>query len=180
MNRVPVSRRSRRAKTLLEVAIVIALMSVALMLSATTLVALFRVERQVRSSDAHRQTIARLSSRWRQDVHAAASARAINGCELTLPDGRIIQYAVTPPEITREVRRGDEVLHRDAFVLASQAAVKFDVRAEPTGQFARLTIESPPLPRRRHQPIIRPLALTAVVNLHRAAGDTPLGQEANR
>jgi hypothetical protein len=178
MSRRATKNKPPAGKTLVEVAIVIALLNVALMLSATTLVALFRVERQVRASDAHRQTIARLSSRWRQDVHMAISADSTDGCRLSLPDGRTIQYSIAPPEIVREVRRGDEVLHRDAFILAARAPARFDVREEPTGQFVSLTIESPPLPRRRHQTDVRPLTLIAAVNLHGATSEKPTGQEA--
>ena len=162
-------RRAATGKTLLEMAIVVSIMSVALMLSATTLVALFRIERQVRGSDSHRQAVARLASRLRADVHAAVSASANAGCELLLPDGRTIQYAVAPPEITREVRRGGDVLHRDAFVFASQAAATFRVRGESANQFVELSI-APAVPQqRRHQTSIRPTALVAAVNLHRAA-----------
>jgi prepilin-type N-terminal cleavage/methylation domain-containing protein len=159
----------RRGKTLLEVAIVVAIMSVALMLSATTLVALFRLERQVRTSDAHRQAVARLASRLRADAHAAVAASASAGWELSLADGRTIQYTFTAPEITRQVRRGEEVLHRDAFVLAPQAEATFSVRADPAGEFVELTIRPLAPQQRRHQASIRPIALSAAVNLHGGA-----------
>jgi hypothetical protein len=162
-------KRPAAGKTLLEVAIVVAIMSVALMLSATTLVALFRLERQIRASDVHRQTVARLASRLRGDVHVAVSANVNAGCELSLADGRTIQYAFAAPEITREVRRGEEVLHRDAFVLAPQAEAKFSVRTAPAGQFVELSIGPSEPQQRRHQASIRPLALVTAVNLHRAA-----------
>jgi type II secretory pathway component PulJ len=160
---------SRRAKTLIEMAIVISIMSVALMLSATTLVALFRLERQVRSSEAHRLAISRLASHWRADAHAAVAAQIDLGCRLTMPDGRTIHYAASVPEITREVRRGGEVLHRDAFVLALQSQAEFSLTGELPHQIVRLSISPTGSLKRRHQPAIQPTAIAAAVNLHQAA-----------
>jgi hypothetical protein len=161
--------RARRAKTLIEVAIVVSIMSVALMLSATTLVALFRVEGQIRSSEAHRLALSRLASHWRADVHAAVTASLDLGCRLTTPDGRIIHYEFATPEIKREVRRGGEVLHRDAFVLAPQSQAEFSLIGESPAEIVRLSITIGETPKRRHQPAIRPAAIAAAVNLHQAA-----------
>ena len=68
---------------------------------------------------------------------------------------------------------------RCASLLAANAPAKFDVREEPTGRFMSLTIESPSLPRRRHQTDVRPLTLIAAVNLHGAASEKPTSQEAS-
>jgi hypothetical protein len=160
-------RNSRRAKSLLEMVIIVSIMSVALTLSATTLVALFRVERQIRTSADHRQTIDRLSSRLRADAHAAVSAKTEGGCELSLPDGRTILYVFAAPAITREVRRGSEVLHRDAFVLAAKAQAAFSSDGEASDKLIRVSITPGELPQRRHQVAIRSVAIAAAVNLHR-------------
>jgi len=157
----------RPAKTLIEMVIIVSIMTVALTLSATTLVALFRVERQIRASADHRQTITRLGSRWRADAHAAVSARTESGCELSLPDGRTIVYAFAAPAITREVRRGAEVLHRDAFVLGAKSQPAFSSNGEASDKLIRVSITPGELPQRRHQVAIRPVAIAAAVNLHR-------------
>jgi len=159
----------RAAKTLLEVVIIVSIMSVALTLAATTLVALFRVERQIRASQMQRQMLTRLGSRLRSDAHAAVSVKIDNGCELSLAGGRKIQYRVVAPEITRELRDGDDVLHRDAFVLPPRAQAEFEIAGEPDAPLVRLAITPGELPGRAHQAASRSASIIAAVNLHHAA-----------
>ena len=163
----------RSAKTLIEVSIVVAISSVALMLSATTLVALFRLERQARSASAHQSALARLSSRWRADVHAATDAQVDQAAELTLAGGRTIRYVViqeaTRAEVTREVREQGAVVHRDAFVLEPQSRVTISTTGEPASKLLTLAVEPRAKPTRRHQLVVRPATIVAALHLHRAA-----------
>jgi len=165
-------RINRAAKTLLEMAIIVSIMSVALTLAATTLVALFRVERQIRTSQMQRQTVSRLGSRLRSDAHAALSVRIDNGCELSLAGGRKIQYRVAAAEITRELRDGHEVLHRDAFVLPSRAEAAFTIEGKSDAPLICLAITPGELPSRAHVTASRPASIVAAVNLLRAPPGT--------
>ena len=61
----PAMNASRRGKTLIEVVVIVALTGVALSLATTTLVTLFRVERQLRADTAYDLTQSRLATRWR-------------------------------------------------------------------------------------------------------------------
>jgi Tfp pilus assembly protein FimT len=159
----------RRGKSLIEMVIIIGIMSIVLSMAATTLVALFRVERQIRSSESHRQTLDRLSGRLRADAHSAVAVKTDDGCQFSLPSGQTIEYAVALPEITREVRRDAEVLHRDAFRLAPRSQAAFAVEGESAGQLVRLSIMPGELPSRAHLAATRPVTIAAAVNLHRVA-----------
>jgi type II secretory pathway pseudopilin PulG len=159
----------RAAKTLLEVVIIVSIMSVALTLAATTLVTLFRVERQIQTSQMQRQTLTRLGSRLRSDAHAALSVKTDKGCELSLAGGRKIQYLVVAPDITRELRDGEEVLHRDAFVLPSRAQATFTMEGKSEAPLVCLAITPGELPGRAHQAATRSATIVAAVNLPRPA-----------
>jgi hypothetical protein len=156
---------SRRGKTLIEVAVIVAMTGVALSLATTTLVSLFRIERQLRADTAYDLTQRRLASRWRADVHAAVAAKADGDCQLTLPDGRYIHYAFSTPVIHREVRRGDQIEHRDAFVLPRSAQASFSRNTDADGRVIRLSITSPPQPGPARATPTPPLTIAAALNL---------------
>jgi hypothetical protein len=160
------SRTSRRGKTLIEVMVLITLTTVVMASSATTLIALFRVERQLAQDGETRQGLSRLASRVRADAHAAIGCQAGDECTLTLPGGEALRYAVRDGRLWRERLVGDEVQHRDSFPLAAGSTARFEV--EPLGkkQALRLSIA----PARQEQPAIKPqpqpTVITAVIDLH--------------
>jgi hypothetical protein len=119
--------------------------------------------------------VARLASRLRTDAHAAIAASVAGGCDLELPDGRTIRYAYAPPVVTRELRRGGELEHRDAFLLPRHAAVTFSQAAESNGQIIHVSITPAELPARAHTVPARPIEIAAAVNIHRqpAPGEAP-------
>jgi Tfp pilus assembly protein FimT len=162
---------SRSGTTLIELLVLIAATSVILSLATAAFVTLFRSERQIRDDTAQAQTLARLSSRWRADVHAAVSAKVDKACELTWPDGRTVHYAFEAPRISREVRRGQKVEHRDSFTLPSRSQAQFSQAAEATWTVVRLSIRPAVLPDKAYATPPRPATIDAALNPH---GQTPL------
>ena len=156
----------RPAFTLIEMLVVIAILSVVLMLSAATLIALFRVERQFAADMAHDRSIARLASQLRADAHSAVSAKANGACEFELSDGRSVRYAFASPAISREVRRGDQLEHRDSFVLARHASAAFSLDASAQHPTVVLHIEAKNNATQSQTVRLRPLAIVAAVDLH--------------
>jgi prepilin-type N-terminal cleavage/methylation domain-containing protein len=166
----------RRGFTLIEVLVMITLIGVALTAAVTTLVALLRIERQVRSDQTQHQSLISLASRWRADAHAAVAASTSDDCEMTLSDGRTIRYSFEAPRIVREVRRAGDVVHRDAFVISPRAEVAFAVLGDPPRRLVQLSISPKPESDAAYAAAVRPALLDAAVNLHGAAlfkGETP-------
>jgi len=165
--RAPTARR--RGKTLIELVVVVSLTSIVLSLAATTLVALYRIERQTRATSSQGQTLCSLASRLRQDAHAAQQATVAGGCELALADGRRIRYVAGPQGILREVTRGSAVEHRDTFALAAPLAAEFQLA--PVGQrsLVTLAIRRADRPARLYAPAVPDLTIAAAVNLAAAS-----------
>lgn len=160
----------RRGKTLIEMLLLISVLTVIMTIVATTLVALFRTDRQIRRDLDQQTSLARLSGRFRTDAHAAASCQVGPTCQLALADGRVIHYLAAPRKIAREVRRGDAVEHRDAFFLPEAAAVQFDMPAELDGKLVRLTIAAAPDSDRSFLTAVRPAVIEAAVGLSNEKG----------
>jgi prepilin-type N-terminal cleavage/methylation domain-containing protein len=157
----------RSAFSLIEVAVAISILSVVLALSMTTIVALFRIERQFAADATHELAIARLAAQFRDDVHLATAVEMNGGCKLILPAGRIVEYTITDSVTTRVVSREGATEHRDSFLLGRQALVSFSFAPDFTDR--RLlqlkigpAIESKPT----RASSIRPLTIEAAVNLH--------------
>ena len=158
--------RSRRGKTLLEVAVIISLTSVVLSLASVTLVTLFRVERQTTAGLAHERSLARLASQWRADAHLAVAVKTGDGCEMRLNDGRSVFYAFSNPRITREVRLADRVEHRDAFLLAGRAEARFSTTMVGHRETLQLSIAPTESTENSYLTPVRPVTLSATLNLH--------------
>src|SRR4051812_24959462 len=123
----------RRGKSLIEALVIISMMSIILGLSATSLASLFRL-RYVMVRDAEQAaSLDRLAMRLRLDAHDAVSAAADNDCVLNFADGRSIRYSSAAPRIVREVRRDDEVVHRDTFSLPRHTVVHFQRESQGSG-----------------------------------------------
>lgn len=159
--------RSRGGKTLIEVSVVLAMTSVAMSLATATLITLFRVERQARSDAAQDIALARLASRWRADVHAATSASTGVDCQLTLPNGPSVHYSFQSPAVSREVRRGEQVEHRDAFVLSRTARAQFTSEPITGTQLLSIVIQPAELTNPAHSVPVRRQTIAAALNLQR-------------
>lgn len=162
--RNPAPDKSRTAFTLIEVAVVVSITSVLFALSATTLVALMRIERNCSAEVALDRSVARLASRFRADAHAAAAADCTSGCVLDLGGGKTVRYTFSSPAVIRELRCGETIEHRDSFLLGKDAAVSFALDAG-----SRLvTMHLMSLGSRPPLPAIR-LEIAAAINLHGTA-----------
>ena len=155
----------RRGKTLVEMLVLISVLTIILGLVATSLVVLFKTDRQVRRDLEQVTALARLSSKFRADAHAAASCQVADSCDLALPDGRVVRYAAGPQCITREVRRGDAVEHRDAFLLPATATAKFELPDELQGRLVRLSISAAADSDRPYLTAVRPATIEAAVGI---------------
>jgi hypothetical protein len=132
----------RGAFTLIETAIVVSITSVLFALSVTTIVALFRVQRQFQADADHERTVWRLASRFREDAHTAVSAASDDGLSLGLGEGGRVRYTFAAPAVVREIRQGDEIRHRDTFTLTNDAAVTFSQEHYGDGQLVWMKIDS--------------------------------------
>lgn len=132
----------RRGKSLIEMLIVIGVFSVVLGTTATTLVALFKTDRQVRRDLHQLTTLARLNTRFRTDAHAAAACQVDQGCTFTLSGERSVRYFHEGQKLHRQVLNGQAVEHRDAFTLPDSAVVLFAQPTEQSGKLVRLTIRA--------------------------------------
>jgi hypothetical protein len=116
----------RRGKSLIEALIIISLMSVIIGLAATSLATLFRLRYVMVRDTEQAAALDRLALRLRLDAHEATSAAADNGYLLKFADGQSIRYSFAAPRVVREVRRDDELVHRDTFLMPRHALATFD------------------------------------------------------
>jgi Tfp pilus assembly protein FimT len=164
---VPATKR-RRGKTLVEAMVIITLVTLIAAGSATTLIALFRVERQLARDAEARQSAARLASQFRADVHAAIACEAGQTCLLTLADDKTIRYSAKDGWLWRERLKEDAIEHREAFVLHRGSIPGFAVQLMEERQSVRLSI-SMDAAQPDEQPRPQPTVVVALLNLHGAA-----------
>jgi len=156
----------------MEMLVVIAMISVVLTMATTTLATLFRVQQQFTFDLNQDTTLTRLSSLWRADAHMAVEASVDQRCELVMADGRRVRYAIGPREITREVARDQNIVHRDAFRLPPNAAVKITSAEESGASFVRLSITPGNAVPRAHLPPVRSVTMAAALNLYKQPAAT--------
>lgn len=134
----------RTGKSLVEMLVLILILNVIVALSATTLIGAMKAERQVRRATSQNRALAQLSGRFRSDAHRAASCQAAETCQFTLPGGETIRYTHAAPRMTREIRRGDEVVHRDSYLLGDAVLVSFEMPESAGGSLVRLRVVERP------------------------------------
>ncbi|MCU0879224.1 MAG: hypothetical protein MUF06_15680 [Pirellulaceae bacterium] len=134
----------RTGKSLVEMLVLMLILNVIVALSAMTLIGAMRAERQVRRGTVQHRALAQLSSRFRSDAHRAASCRVAETCEFTIPGGQSIRYTHAAPRMTREIRRGDEVVHRDSYLLGDAVLVSFEMPESAGGSLVRLRVVERP------------------------------------
>lgn len=156
---------SRRGKSLLEMLVVITVMSIVLGTISLTLTALFRIQRQLARDGEQLTSHARLGKLWRADAHAALSAEVNDDCTFTLADGRSVRYWIDGQKLRRDVSRAGEIDQREAFNLPAESQAAFAEAKLGERGLATLSIRSTGVPR-AFSPAARPVALSAVVNLH--------------
>src|SRR5205814_1825645 len=152
-------------KTLLEAVVIISIMALVVGLSATSLATLFRLRHQITRDSEQASALARLGTRLRLDIHEAAAVSLDEGCLLTFPDGRAIQYTLAAPGVVREVKREGAVVHRDRFVLPRSASAEFGREADASNMLVRLSIRPIDVKGRKTE-MPRTTAIEAVVALN--------------
>lgn len=160
----------RRAYTLVEMVLVIALM--ALVFSAAA-VFLHSVLRSTRAAQSHRgaiSSIQRLATQFRDDIHAADSATPADGkLSIHQPQGETIVYAATDAAIERTVEVDGKVTHRDAFDLFPSATAKFET-GQSSGGLVSLIIDYPLDAAQPEFSDHRKLRIEAAINIARSHG----------
>ena len=131
----------RRAKTLVELMVIVSIMSVVFAASTTTLAALFQLERQFRRDAEQTTTLARLASR--SSATTLTRPRAPPWARPAFWPGPTAARFTMPPPTARSPAKSaaaDAVEHRDSFRLPAAAAVKLAQVDQPGGSLVRLTI----------------------------------------
>jgi type II secretory pathway pseudopilin PulG len=171
----------RLGKSLVEVLVLMILLNVVVALAAMTLIGTMRAERQVRRVSVQQRALTQVSSRFRSDAHRAVSCQVAEACEFKLPGGESIRYVYTSPRLAREVRRGDEVVHRDSFLLGDAVQLAFEVPESTGGNLVRLRVSPREASARPLLAATRPAVIEAALGLSREATTTaaqnPAGEE---
>jgi hypothetical protein len=124
------SRRARRGYALVEIVLAIGTVAIVLGLCAGLLHVLLKLDRTGRSHVAETATIGRLARQFRQDVHAAATAKPGprgENLELRLPDDHTIVYETHERALTRVDQEGATPRRRETYSLPSCPASGFEV-----------------------------------------------------
>jgi type II secretory pathway component PulJ len=122
----------RPAVTLIEMQVVITLMAVLVGLTGVCLHGMVRAQDRLRRNVQRRVSLDRFSLQLRTDAHAANAARldddqATRSLVLTAMDASEIVYRAEASEVSRTVRRGETVQHRDTYQLPGLASVQWEL-----------------------------------------------------
>jgi type II secretory pathway pseudopilin PulG len=122
----------RPAVTLIEMQVVITLMAVLLGLTGVCLHGMVRAHDRLKTNTQRRASLDRFSLQLRTDAHAANAARldddqATRSLVLTAADTSEIVYRAEASEVSRTVRQGETVRHRDTFQLPAVASAQWEI-----------------------------------------------------
>ena len=129
-------KTSRRGYSLVECLVVISLVAVTLGTVTLTLHGLRRNDMSLRDELGQEQSIDRVASFLRQDVHLAnaaelvadpMSAKPTNALKLNLGSNRSAEYSLAGDEVHRFVRDGDQITQRDTFSIRSASAGSWQI-----------------------------------------------------
>lgn len=139
------SPRIRRGFTLLEVAIVLAILGVLFAVMTMFISTLMQTQRKTIVRDRQRREFARLDAILRSDVHAAAVAevKSPGECELKNDQGERWTYRVSEGNLLRERWQGEERQQQEIFQLAPGTEVEFRVAREKTRSLLQLNLDVP-------------------------------------
>lgn len=165
--------RSRRGISLVELMVTMAAVAAMLGISVMLLGLTMRLETDGRSAFERAETIARLSGRFRNDVHQTREA-ALDGRVLRL--GRVEYRVDDYGELVRAVVvEGKDTAH-EAYRISGSAGARLSLRDIEGRRFAVLTVDVQP--RRDRLDPIRPVEVEALVGkaappARKAEGGTP-------
>ncbi|NOY41099.1 MAG: prepilin-type N-terminal cleavage/methylation domain-containing protein [Planctomycetes bacterium] len=129
---------NRRAFTLVEMSVSIAVGSVLMGLALGMVHRTMRAESTARINAQVERTAARLSRQFRHDLHQAQSISLDNqqndtpSLRLVLSDQRPITYQIDKSSILREQQQSDEQTHREIFLFPDDYSLLFGELGEPS------------------------------------------------
>lgn len=150
---------SRRAYTLLEMLVVIAVGAVVIGIASTLAVSLLDLRGKRRAEHEASRCMLELQQQWRTDVRSAM--RGVVGQDgaivaLTLPDGTVVQYRQEGAALHRTVHSDKKLGGRDHYLLPEGAQLECALPGTP-GEVATLTIQYSPSAKQDRSKRVRPL-----------------------
>jgi prepilin-type N-terminal cleavage/methylation domain-containing protein len=140
----------RRAFTLIEMVVVMALASAMLGMAVALLVTLLRAERAVRDHVGHAAQVNRLAEQFRRDAHAAVRVmpgtkenNQSGGVRFELAADHAVTYLPGDGEIVRTQWEGARVRGQDSFSLLPQSKVSWSLPSGSRPAMVSLRIELP-------------------------------------
>lgn len=142
-----IARRRRRGAFLIEIVAVLGATAVLILLCATLIQSLLRLQKAEQDLMAEGAALSRLARDLRRDAHAAE--RAESGATLVLDgaDGHRVEYRSRAGAIDR-VEQVEGKVRRESYRLPARAAVAFETTREYESNFVALTISRAPGARR--------------------------------
>jgi prepilin-type N-terminal cleavage/methylation domain-containing protein len=139
---------SRRAVSLIEMLVVIAVSGVVMGLAVTTLGTLMQAEQSGRNHVSHAAVLAQLADQFRADVHAAVHPIAVEApakdqWKLTLPKNTVVTYAALPDEIQRREQVDGKLVRRESYLLPAGSTAEIVLRADLAPAIASLVVSPP-------------------------------------
>jgi prepilin-type N-terminal cleavage/methylation domain-containing protein len=147
---------SRRAVSLIEMLVVIAVSTVLMTVAVTTLHTLMQAEHNGRNHAGQAATLARLADQFRSDAHAALRPIAADGeagdqWQFALANRAEVTYEALPGEIQRRERIAGKLVRQESYVLPAGSTAKITTRVDLAPVMASLVItvpaEAPPIER---------------------------------
>jgi prepilin-type N-terminal cleavage/methylation domain-containing protein len=163
----------RRGFTLIEVVLVVGMASVILGAIGVVLHGVWRADLTARRHGTTMSSLAAVAAQFRRDVHAGqidssaplAGDSLADGLVIALPDDQAIEYRAAAGGITREVRGGGQISHRETYALPSGATAGWRRSAADSLPLVSLLVDRP---REANQSALagrRVLRIDAVVGL---------------
>ena len=126
----------RRAVTLLEMLVVIAVSTVLLGVAVSVLHLLMRAESGGRRHVVQTTAVAQLADQFRSDVRAALRPIAAEGApknqwQFALSSQRTVTYRALPNEIERREQSADKLERRESYTLPPECSVEITVGGQP-------------------------------------------------
>jgi Tfp pilus assembly protein FimT len=138
-------RRRRAGITLIELVVVISTLAVLMSFATVLMGLLFRADHAGQDALAGQLSIARLGRQFRADAHETLTVETAQdntgALELTLKDGRRVNWTAAGGAVTRIARRNDAVLTRESYALPEGTAT-FSV--SESGGLIHLQFTGPP------------------------------------
>ncbi len=167
-------QHSRCGTTLLEMLTVMMMGSVVLGGVAVFLSGMWRSRQAAEGYDSMLNSIVRVASQFRDDVHQATSVELPTGdaqsrtarFTAVLPGERKVEYRAEAGGITRIVRIGQQVKHRESYVLPINATARWEVVSSGGNVIGSLLINRPLQVNSAEPSESRTMRIDAVAGLH--------------